>query len=158
MLTTPKSPKGDLNNCQVKTKKPRSMFFGALPGIFEKAASLRNNMTDAEKILWNFLSGSKVMGLRFKSQHPIDRFIADFYCHALKIVIEVDGGIHSLLYNRENDINRTYELEKFDIKIIRFRNEQILNDLANVKKEIINICNLRKAELKVPFRGFRGKK
>lgn len=92
----------------MKTYSSKSMFFGALPALFEKAAMLRNNMTDAELILWNFLCDSKVMGPRFKAQHPINRFIADFYCHALKLIIEVDGGVHSSPNNHEYDINRTY--------------------------------------------------
>jgi very-short-patch-repair endonuclease len=142
-----------------KMKSDRmSMFYGASPSVFHKAEVLRNSMTEAELALWEFLSKSKVMGLRFKAQHPIDRFIADFYCHSIKIVIEVDGGIHNSIDNQEYDIGRTLELEKFGIKLIRFKNEQILNDFDNVKKEIINYCNQRKAELQVPFRGFRGRK
>ena len=112
-----------------------SMFYGASPSVFQKSVALRNSMTKAEFTLWGFLSKSKVMGLRFKAQHPIDRFIADFYCHSIKLVIEVDGGIHNSIDNQEYDIGRTFELEKFGIKIIRFKNEQILNDFDNVKKK-----------------------
>lgn len=88
--------KNDLNN---------SMFYGAKPHIFEKAKELRNNMTEAEKLLWGKLQKNKIMGLRFKAQHPIDIFIADFYCHKLKLVIEVDGGIHNLPENKEYELD-----------------------------------------------------
>jgi very-short-patch-repair endonuclease len=88
------------------------MFYGASPVIFEKAKLLCESMTNAEKKLWDVLSNNKIMGLRFRSQHPINRFIADFYCHLIKLVIEVDGGIHNLPENKEYDIQRSFELEK----------------------------------------------
>ncbi len=134
-----------------------SMFYGASPDIFEKAKLLRDSMTDAEKRLWKLLSKNKIMGLRFRPQHPIDRFIADFYCHRIKLIIEVDGGIHNNPENKEYDIGRTFELERFDLKVIRFTNEEIVFNFDNVKQEILKSCSQRMAELKVPFRGFRGK-
>jgi very-short-patch-repair endonuclease len=87
-----------------------NMFYDASPAIFEKAKLLRESMTDAEKELWNILSNNKFMGLRFRSQHPINRFIADFYCHSIKLVVEVDGGIHNLPENKEYDIQRSFEI------------------------------------------------
>ncbi len=77
-----------------KNEKVMDMFFGAKPAIFEKAKWLRENMTASEKILWDELKGHKILKLRFKPQHPIDAFIADFYCRKLKLVIEIDGGVH----------------------------------------------------------------
>jgi very-short-patch-repair endonuclease len=123
------------------------MFYGAKPIIFKRAFELRNAMTVPEIKLWELLNKSKILGLRFKAQHPIDKFIADFYCHSLKLVIEVDGAVHDLSENKEYDIGRTFELEKFEIKVIRFTNEQILNDIDNIKKEIMDICMERKIEL-----------
>ena len=73
-----------------------SMFYNAKPHIFEKAKMLRKNMTEAEQKLWGKLKREKMLGLRFRPQHPIDIFIADFYCHPIKLVIEVDGGIHQI--------------------------------------------------------------
>ncbi|GAB4246991.1 MAG: hypothetical protein Tsb0034_26070 [Ekhidna sp.] len=73
---------------------PENMFYGATPSIFEKAKMLRQNMTRQELILWKELSANKLLGLRFKAQHPIGNFIADFYCHKLKLVIEIDGDSH----------------------------------------------------------------
>jgi very-short-patch-repair endonuclease len=124
-----------------------SMFYGAKPSVFEKAKAFREEMTESEIKLWGLLRKNKVMGFRFRPQHPIDRFIADFYCHSLKLIIEVDGGIHNLPENREYDLDRTFELEKFEIKVIRFTNDQILNDFNGVKKEIISCCAQRKAEM-----------
>ncbi len=74
------------------------MFYGALPIHYELAKQLRNNQTEAEVFLWNNLNSLKILGVnfRFKRQHPILYFIADFYCHKAKLIIEVDGGYHDL--------------------------------------------------------------
>ena len=87
-----------------------SMFYGAKAHIFEKAKLLRKNMTEAELLLWKQLKGKKMLGLRFRPQHPIDIFIADFYCHPIKLIIEVDGGTHLSLQQKEYDIGRAAEL------------------------------------------------
>ena len=120
-----------------------SMFYNAKPHIFEKAKNLRKNMTTAELKVWDFLRNKKVLGLRFRAQHPFDIFIADFYCHPIKLIIEIDGGIHKNIDQKEYDIRRTAELQKHGIDVIRFTNQQIYNDFENVKKEIIHECNKR---------------
>jgi very-short-patch-repair endonuclease len=74
----------------MKINNITSMFYRAKNNTFEKANELRNNMTEAEKTIWERLNKSQ-LGVRFKAQHPIDIFIADFYCHRCKLVIEVDG-------------------------------------------------------------------
>ncbi|HSH19337.1 MAG TPA: endonuclease domain-containing protein [Draconibacterium sp.] len=124
-----------------------SMFYNAKPHIFEKAKALRNNMTDAELILWEKLKGKQILGLRFRAQHPIDIFIADFYCHPIKLVIEVDGGIHKTIGQREYDIGRTAELNYWEIEVIRFTNEEIKEDINQVIKRIERICKNRQSEL-----------
>ena len=123
-----------------------SMFYNAKPHIFEKAKSLRDNMTSAELGLWELLKGKQILGLRFRAQHPIDIFIADFYCHSLKLVIEVDGGIHKLPEQKEYDIGREAELDHWGIKVVRFSNEEIKNEPNHVLKEIKKICTKRKSE------------
>ncbi|MFO7882070.1 MAG: DUF559 domain-containing protein [Kosmotogaceae bacterium] len=92
------------------------MFYNATPTVFENARLLRRNMTEAEKLLWERLC-KKQLGVRFKAQHPIERFIADFYCHKAKLVVELDGEIHN--YQKEYDIGREGEMEKYDITVIR---------------------------------------
>ena len=72
----------------------KTMYFGAKPDLLEKAKVLRKNMTNAEKILWDRLKDNQVLNIRFRRQHPIDLFIADFYCHSARLVIELDGEIH----------------------------------------------------------------
>ena len=75
-------------------------------------------------------------GFRFKAQHPIARFIADFYCHKAKIVIEVDGKSHNTSDGLEYDHGRTFEMERFGIRIMRFTNEQVKNNIDLVCQEI----------------------
>ena len=99
------------------------MFFGAANSIFENAKDMRENMTEAEQKLWSRIN-NKQLGFRFKPQHPISRFVADFYCHKLKLIIEVDGGIHLGRTEKEYDINREAVLKRYGIKVIRFTNEE----------------------------------
>jgi very-short-patch-repair endonuclease len=123
-----------------------SMFYNAKPHIFEKAKMLRKNMTEAELKLWEKLKGKKMLGLRFRPQHPIDIFIADFYCHPLKLVIEIDGGIHKSRDQKEYDFGREGELENWGINVIRFSNEEIENEMNRVLEDIKQICLQRKSE------------
>ena len=125
---------------RLKDTVERAMFYNASPMIFERAKTLRNNLTDAEKRLWNILRNQQILGLHFRRQHPIDCFIADFYCHSIKLVIEVDGGIHQNEEQKEYDIGRSAEIEKWGIKILRFTNEQVLSEIDLVKREIESTC------------------
>lgn len=93
-------------------------------------------MTPAEKILWEELRDSKLNGHKFRRQHPIGKFITDFYCHEKKLVIELDGGIHDTEDVKERDEGRTCELENFELHVIRFTNEDIYTDLDNVLKRL----------------------
>lgn len=116
------------------------MFYGAKAHICEKAKSLRKNMTGAELMLGEKLKGKQVCGLRFRPQHPIDVFIVDFYCHPLKLGIEVDGGIHLTKEQQEYDVGRTGELNYWGIEVVRFSNEQIEKDIKKVFEKIKLKC------------------
>ena len=100
------------------------MFNEAHPLVFELAKGLRKNMTHAEMILWGHLKGL-FKGLRFRRQHPLGNYIADFYCHKLKLVIEADGGIHEDEMVRQHDILRENDLKEMGYTIVRFTNERI---------------------------------
>jgi len=114
------------------------LHLGARESIFQKALLLRHKMTKAEKTLWNELKNRKLMGLKFRRQHPIHIYIADFFCHEKKLIIEVDGGIHEETERKENDLNRSAELDRLGISVIRFSNDQVLNHLDRVLVEIKN--------------------
>lgn len=116
------------------------MYYGASPLIFERAKELRRNMTLQELKVWQFLNKKAVYGLRFKAQHPIQNYIVDFYCHALKLVIEVDGGFHKILENKERDLGREEDLKLLGLKIIRFTNEEVDRDFKSVRQTILDTC------------------
>src|SRR5688500_8665320 len=100
--------------------KNSEMFFGASASIFEKAKELRNNMTESEKIVWERLNNNKLKGYKFRRQHPISNFIADFYCHKAQLVIELDGRIHNNPEQRNYDSGREFELKELGLMILRF--------------------------------------
>ncbi len=100
------------------------------------ANDLRKRSTGAEQILWEQLRNRKVEGVKFRRQHAIRQFIADFYCHEVKLIIEVDGEIHNIETMKERDEVRTFELQKYGISIIRFTNEEIFYDMNKVMEKI----------------------
>jgi len=94
------------------------------PKLKERARELRRDMTDAESKIWyNFLKNCRYTVLR---QKPLDNYIVDFYCAKLKLVIEIDGKIHSSAERIEYDNVRTRVLEGYGLKVIRFDNEEIM--------------------------------
>lgn len=95
------------------------MFEGASYLIFQKAERLRDNMTPAETLLWGYLKGNQ-LGARFRRQHPIGIYIADFYCHQHKLILELDGSIHLEPEVLQNDIERQAVLEPLGYKVLRF--------------------------------------
>lgn len=110
----------------------REFYYGAGRGIMKRARFLRNAMTPSENILWQHLRKKRLSGILFRRQHPISNFIVDFYCHEARLVIEIDGDIHNQQENKEYDENRTFELEKFGLKVIRFSNDDINNNITKV--------------------------
>jgi len=117
-------------------KSDFDMHYGASENIIAKAKELRHQQTKAEKILWNKLRNNNILSFKFRRQHPVDISIVDFYCHKAKLVIEVDGKIHQKKDILEYDINRTAHLEEFGLKIIRFTNYEIENQIEKVLKKI----------------------
>ena len=118
------------------------IFQGASQEIFARAKELRKNMTPAEKVLWQRLRNYRLDGFHFRRQHPIKFFIADFYCAKADLIVELDGGIHNNPDNKEWDINRTAELEKSGITVIRFTNEEVMTDTENVIQKIRKQLNI----------------
>jgi very-short-patch-repair endonuclease len=119
----------------------KSMYYGAKPITIVAAKILRDNLTTCEKLLWERVKQKQICGLRFRRQHPIDFFIADFYCHEAKLVIELYGEIHN--QQKEYDDGRSAEMEKYSIKVIRFTNSEIENNIEEVIRKIENEINVR---------------
>jgi cyclase len=113
----------------------RKMFYGADKIIFENAKALRNNLTANEMILWGRLK-EYFPGHKFRRQHPISNYIVDFYCHKLKLIIEVDGSIHCSAENQKLDEIRQKNLEKLGLIVFRFTNEDVRNKIENVLRKI----------------------
>ncbi|MCI7337676.1 MAG: DUF559 domain-containing protein [Bacteroidales bacterium] len=114
----------------------KDMFYGAPSVLFEKASVLRTTMTHAETLLWNRLK-NKQLGVKFRRQHPIDIFIVDFYCHACKLVVEIDGDIHK--FQHEYDVGRTAEMQRYGIQVIRFTNEDVELHIEQVVERIKHV-------------------
>ena len=106
------------------------------------AKELRQNLTPAEAILWTYLKNKKI-GYKFRRQYVIQNYILDFYCIDLKLGIEVDGGVHLDIINQINDEFRENKLTKLGVKIIRFSNNEVYEDidlvLQNINHEIFKL-------------------
>jgi len=124
-----------------KPNYDEGMWKGAPSSSFLKAKALRKNETEAEKILWERLRNNQLKGYKFRRQHPISLFIADFYCHQLKLIIEIDGEYHNLPEQIEKDLERTRILESNGLQLIRFTNEEVQENLENVIAKITSKIN-----------------
>lgn len=112
------------------------MFYGAPPEIFQRAKLLRNRLTPAERMLWEHVRKNQLKGYKFRRQHPIRHWIVDFYCHAAKLVIEVDGSVHDTIEQRQYDANRTEELELLGLRVLRFDNAEVYHFIEDVLNTI----------------------
>ena len=106
--------------------------------MYKRSKELRREMTSAEKMLWKELKANKLNGHHFRRQQIIDRFLVDFYCHQQELIVEVDGSIHDL--QKEYDAEREAYLIERGFRILRFRNEEVENDLKGVLKKILSEC------------------
>ena len=115
-----------------KTLQSDNMWKGASPKIFSNAKKLRESATEAEEKFWLAVKSNQIEGFKFRRQHPLSFYIADFYCHALKLVIEIDGGYHLTEEQQLLDEERTKNIEFQGLKVIRFTNEEVLMQLPEV--------------------------
>jgi len=99
--------------------------------------SLRNNMTNAEIVLWLKLKG-KQLGYKFRRQHGIGKYIVDFYCAELKLIIEIDGDVHALDKQTQLDEERQKYLESLHYKVIRYNNNDILTNINGALDDLIS--------------------
>ncbi|RYD72564.1 MAG: endonuclease domain-containing protein [Sphingobacteriales bacterium] len=116
------------------------MFYKADPLIFERAKELRNNMTHTEMLMWGYLR-TRPLGFKFRRQHPFYNYIADFYCHALQLIIEIDGSIHNQIHVVQNDRERNKIIYSLGLNILRFTNDQVLYKMDFVIEHINNCIN-----------------
>lgn len=117
---------------------------GTTPEIEAAAKWLRKNMTPAEQKLWAALKDRQLDGFKFRAQHPVGHFIVDFYCPACSLMIEIDGSVHHM--QADYDTARTQQLESYGYKVLRFTNDEVINDLADILKTIRQIITKLKPE------------
>ena len=118
--------------------------------LLDKAREMRKNPTEAEAVLWNYLSDNK-MGVHFRRQHPVYGYIPDFVCLSEKIIIEIDGGYHFEGEQLEKDAERTRQLNEEGFIVLRFTNEEVLCDIDNTLEEITNILTHNTDTIQTPL-------
>ena len=99
---------------------------------------LRNNSTSAEAVLWTYLKSASIDGRKFRRQHSIGKYIADFYCPSEKLIVELDGEPHGDYIQIEKDKIRDKFLEGLGITVLRFENRLVFQDPEYILKEIKN--------------------
>ena len=129
------------------------MHFSNDPYNKELRQQLRRESTPYENILWRRLQKRQVSGLKFRRQHGYGPYVLDFYCPTIRRCIEVDGEIHDSPEAKKHDCERTAFLEQEGITVIRFRNEEIGNNVESIvekKKTFINSIDWRVRYVKTP--------
>ena len=114
------------------------------------ARSLRKNSTDAERILWSELRDHRLLGISFRRQVPIEGYIADFLCHAAKLVIELDGGQHFADDQEQADAARSAVIEARGFHVLRFSNHDVMTNRAGVLETIVSAIQATAPTLPLP--------
>lgn len=161
MWFSPPTPRrGDLES---DSSKKHNEYLRADPMVYgllkEFVVTNRSNPTEAENVLWSIVRGKKMAGFKFRRQHIISNYIADFICLSEQLVIEIDGLYHQLPENKISDEERTKDLNKLGFEVLRFTNDQVLNDTDNVINTIVlqlKERNIKLSETKIPPAGGGG--
>ncbi len=124
------------------------------PNKVARAKELRREMTPEERIVWECVRGNW-LGFHFRRQQVIGGYIADFYCHAAGLVVELDGAVHD--NQQEEDAHRTAVFEVMGIEVVRFRNSEVTRNLAGVSEQIARRCRERVEKKPNPPAPFPGK-
>ncbi len=126
------------------------------PRLRTNARALRRNSTDAERILWSELRDHRLSGAGFRRQVPIDNYIADFMCHAAKLVIELDGGQHFSDRGEQADAARSAVIEAQGFQVLRFSNLDVMTNRVGVLETITATIAERAPTLTLPRKRGRG--
>lgn len=103
----------------------------------DRSREMRKNPTEAEKALWRILKSGNLTKLTFSRQKPLGNYIVDFYCSKAQLVIEVDGYSHAVLEQKRYDEERTAYLQGFNLKVLRFWNNEVIQNSEGVYETII---------------------
>ena len=102
------------------------------------ARNLRENMTDAERLIWSKLRMKQLKNCQFYRQKVIGNYIVDFYCPKAKLVVEVDGGQHYMDEGKKKDEKRDSYIKKLGLKVLRFSDRDVLKNINSVSEEVFN--------------------
>jgi very-short-patch-repair endonuclease len=127
-----------LSPFSLRGEKVRMRVAQMIKSIDNLAKILRRNSTEAEKKLWKYLRSNKIKGLKFRRQHPFLNYILDFVCLEKKLVIEIDGGQHAI--NVEHDRERDLFIRKEGFNVLRFWNNEVLENIEGVIQTIEDKC------------------
>jgi very-short-patch-repair endonuclease len=111
------------------------------PQLKSHRKELRKNQTPAETKMWQILRNRQFLGLKFFRQYSVENFILDFYCPEIHLGIELDGGQHNETDMIQRDNNRTRIIEKYNIKIIRFWNNDIFKNFDGVRQRLLSVAS-----------------
>ena len=117
-------------------------------GMATLARELRKKQPSAEALLWQLLRNRQFLGFKFRRQHQFGNYVADFYCHDAKLVIECDGSAHDPNEQWHHDQNRDAYMIAQGLRVLRFANERILNDTELVLEEIANYLRTSRTQRK----------
>jgi very-short-patch-repair endonuclease len=108
------------------------------PALLQRAREMRREPTEPERRLWQKVRRKQLDGYKFRRQHPIGRFILDFYCHEARLVVELDGESHA--FQEEYDAARTEWLEAQGLRVLRFPNHVVMKNMEGVLETILMAC------------------
>jgi very-short-patch-repair endonuclease len=111
------------------------------PKATERARQLRRNATYPEKMLWNALKNRQLANLKFRRQHPLGKLVLDFYCEEQKLCLELDGDSHR--DRAQYDCERQTWIEGQGIRVLRFGNDDVLENLESVLESILKFCGIK---------------
>jgi very-short-patch-repair endonuclease len=109
------------------------------PATLSRARRLRRDMSLPEVLLWQILR-TKPMGLKFRNQHPVDDYVADFYCHSAKTLIEIDGKSHDMGDQPEFDEERDARLNSLGYQVVRIPATDVLKCPTTVAEQLVALC------------------
>ncbi|MFZ5738580.1 MAG: endonuclease domain-containing protein [Pseudomonadota bacterium] len=122
---------------------PKQPSWNVSPSQRRHARELRKKSTDAERLMWGELRDKQLNGFSFKRQVPIGPYIADFACHSVKLVVELDGGQHFSDDGERADAARTAAIEARGFRVIRFSNAEVMSNRAGVLQSIADVLAAR---------------
>ena len=147
---------GGLSTREVTMADEKSPTWKVSSKLRANARELRKNSTDAERILWSELRDNRLNGVGFRRQVPIKNYIADFACHAAKLVVELDGGQHFSDQAEQADAVRSSVIEARGFKVLRFSNHDVMTNRVGVLETIATVIAERAPTLTLPRKRERG--